>query len=107
MFMSCLMDADSSSFVASGVVLFCFFLPLNPKDLCAALAFFNHFLPQSIHVNRRKLESDDSESLATCKMLPYKQACFPKRHGIWQVKSLCALALDERVRVLLESVLHK
>ena len=56
----CLMVADSSAFATS---LFLF----KPKDLCAAFAFLNHLLPQSIHVNRRKMESDDSESFVTYK----------------------------------------
>lgn len=99
------MDADSSSLVASGVG--CSFFPSNQKIFVQLLLFLNHLLPQSIHVTRRKLESDDSESFATYKMLLCIQARFPKRCGRWQVKSPGSLAFDERVQFLPESVLHE
>lgn len=67
-FTPCLMDADSRSFVAS---FFC------SNQRVFVQFFFSAVSPsQSIRVNRRKAESEDSESFVTQKVLLRTQAGF-------------------------------
>lgn len=95
-FTSCLENTDSSSFAASLVL----FAPTRGL-LCSVRFSYPPPPAQSIHVNRRKVESDNSEPLVAYKMLLYKQACFPKRDGLPHVRSVCPLAFDEGVSFLL------
>lgn len=70
---------------------------LTSQHRCAVFIIVNHLPTQPVRVSRRAGEGDDSESFVTQKMLLYKQARFPKRYGMQQVRSLCPLAFDESV----------